>query len=131
VATLTAPTLLTASTRRLSPRLLGAFDPVLLGWCSRESLVGENQQPVTINGVFRPFALVDGRAVAVWSIVSGKVTLKPFAPIDTDVERKLQADGEKVLRYLGLARPTSGSGKRAGATPVCWWARSCHRAARW
>jgi hypothetical protein len=90
------------------PRLLGAFDPVLLGWCSREPLVGENQQLVTINGIFRPFALVNGRAVALWSIAPGKVALKPFAPIDTEVERKLQADGEKVLRYLGLTRSARG-----------------------
>jgi Winged helix DNA-binding domain len=102
------------------PRLLGAFDPVLLGWCSRESLVGENQQLVTINGIFRPFALVDGRAVALWSIASGKVALKPFAPIDAEVERKLRADGERVLRYLGLARSANGAGRRAGATRVHW-----------
>jgi Winged helix DNA-binding domain len=101
------------------PRLLGAFDPVLLGWRSRESLVGENRQLVTNNGVFRPFALVDGRAVALWSIASRKVALKPFAPMDATVERKLRADGEKVLRYLGLARWASGAGKRAGATRVC------------
>jgi len=89
-----------------APRMLGAFDPVLLGWCSREALLGGNQTIVTINGIFRPFALVRGRAVAVWSIAAGKLTLKPFAPIAAADERKLRADGEHALRYLGLARAT-------------------------
>jgi hypothetical protein len=88
------------------PRMLGAFDPVLLGWCSREALLGGNRTIVTINGIFRPFALVRGRAVAVWSIAAGKLTLKPFAPIAAADERKLRADGEQALRYLGLARAT-------------------------
>jgi hypothetical protein len=60
------------------PRLLGAFDPVLLGWRSREALLDVNHQRiVTVNGIFRPFALVKGRAVATWTIAAGKVVLKP------------------------------------------------------
>jgi hypothetical protein len=93
-----------APARLPAPLMLGAFDPVLLGWCSREPLLGANQPLVTINGIFRPFALVRGRAVAVWSIAAGKLTLKPFAPVSAADERKLRADGEQALRYLGLAR---------------------------
>ncbi|HWF33179.1 MAG TPA: winged helix DNA-binding domain-containing protein, partial [Solirubrobacteraceae bacterium] len=48
------------------PRLLGAFDPLLLGWCSREEIVGANRTLVTNNGLFRPFALVRGKAAASW-----------------------------------------------------------------
>ena len=40
------------------PRLLGSFDPLLLGWRSREPLVGADQAILTVNGIFRPFALV-------------------------------------------------------------------------
>ena len=46
------------------PRLLGAFDPVLLGWTSREQILGPHTELVTLNGIFRPFAMVKGRAVA-------------------------------------------------------------------
>ena len=46
------------------PRLLGAFDPLLLGWTSREPILGRNTSVVTVNGIFRPFALVRGRGVA-------------------------------------------------------------------
>jgi hypothetical protein len=37
------------------PRLLGAFDPLLLGWTSREEVVGPHRMLVTRNGIFRPF----------------------------------------------------------------------------
>jgi Winged helix DNA-binding domain len=101
-----------------APQMLGAFDPVLLGWRSREPLLGANQPIVTINGIFRPFALVRGRAVAVWGIAAGKLTLTPFAPIAAADERKLRADGEQALRYLGLARgagTTTAAARRAAA----------------
>jgi hypothetical protein len=41
------------------PRLLGSFEPVLLGWKSRELLLGEAEPLVVSGGVFRPFALVE------------------------------------------------------------------------
>ena len=63
------------------PLLLGAFDPLLLGWASREAIVGPHRQIVTVNGLFRPFALAGGVAVATWSFAGGKVTLAPFAPL--------------------------------------------------
>jgi hypothetical protein len=82
------------------PRLLGAFDPVLLGWRSREPLLDSNKTIVTTNGIFRPFALVRGRAVATWSLLAGKVGLKPFAVLGPRDELALQADAADVLRYL-------------------------------
>jgi hypothetical protein len=84
------------------PLLLGAFDPLLLGWRSREELLGENRQIVTTNGLFRPFALVDGRAAAIWSLARGEVEISPFAPLTHTVQQALERDGEDVLRYLGV-----------------------------
>ncbi|HSF27084.1 MAG TPA: crosslink repair DNA glycosylase YcaQ family protein, partial [Actinomycetes bacterium] len=49
------------------PRLLGSYDPVLHGWVDRGPILGEHTSVVTSNGLFRPFALVSGRAVATWS----------------------------------------------------------------
>jgi hypothetical protein len=57
------------------PLLLGAFDPLLLGWCSRDELLAGNRGIVTTNGIFRPFALVRGRAAAKWSLIAGKIEL--------------------------------------------------------
>lgn len=82
------------------PRLLGPFDPVLLGWASREDIVGAHRGIVTSNGLFRPFALVDGRAVAIWSWRSGRVTLTPLAALDDPTAAALASDAEDVRRYL-------------------------------
>lgn len=82
------------------PRLLGAFDPLLLGWVDREPIVGAHRSLVTDNGVFRPFALVRGRAVATWRIGRGEVELAPFETIGTGVRRALERDGADVLRFL-------------------------------
>jgi hypothetical protein len=82
------------------PRLLGPFDPLLLGWCSREELVGANKTLVTTNGIFRPFALVRGKAVASWRLAGGKVTLEPFGRLARGEREALDAEAEAVLRYL-------------------------------
>jgi hypothetical protein len=84
------------------PRLLGAFDPLLLGWCSREDLLARAKAAiVTVNGLFRPFALVRGRAMAVWSIPRGEVVIEPFPGLTAAAERALRADAREVLRFLG------------------------------
>ena len=45
------------------PRLLGAYEPLLLGWRSREGFVPSHRERlIADNGLFRPFALVGGRA---------------------------------------------------------------------
>jgi hypothetical protein len=86
------------------PRLLGAFDPLLLGWASREAIVSaHHRRIVTVNGLFRPFALVRGRAVAVWSMSAGKIAIDPFARLTRRDTVALNADAEDVARYLGHA----------------------------
>jgi hypothetical protein len=83
-------------------RLLGAFDPLLLGWCSREQIVGANRSLVTNNGLFRPFALAHGRAVAGWKLVAKEVVLQPFERLTSSDSAALSADADDVLRYLSL-----------------------------
>jgi DNA glycosylase AlkZ-like len=82
------------------PRLLGAFDPLLLGWASREPVVGPHRRIVTDNGLFRPFALADGRAVATWTIAGGRVVLAPFAPLDAGTKEALDTEAVAVTRFL-------------------------------
>jgi hypothetical protein len=82
------------------PRLLGAFDPLLLGWASRDPITGPHKQIVTTNGLFRPFALAGGRAVATWSFAGGQVTLAPFAPLAQETEAALAAEATDVTRFL-------------------------------
>ncbi len=82
------------------PRLLGAFDPLLLGWTSREEVVGPHKLLVTTNGIFRPFALVGGRAVATWRLAGGKVTIEHLGKITKKAAAALEADAAEVLQFM-------------------------------
>ena len=83
------------------PRLLGAFDPLLLGWTSREEVVGPHEVLVTTNGIFRPFALAGGRAVARWGLAGGKVTIEHLGEVRPRDAAALEKDAQRVLEYLG------------------------------
>jgi hypothetical protein len=92
----------TAPPRLPPPRLLGAFDPLLLGWVSREAVIGEHYHVVTSNGMFHPVALVGGRAVATWGVSAGVLTVSALEPIPPAAQKALRADARDVLRFLGL-----------------------------
>jgi hypothetical protein len=83
------------------PRLLGAFDPVLLGWTSREEIVGPHKVLVTMNGVFRPFAMVRGCAVATWRLAGGKATIEYLGEVSKKDAAALESDAARVLEFLG------------------------------
>jgi Winged helix DNA-binding domain len=85
------------------PRLLGSFDPSLHGWVSREPITGEHQGIVTTNGIFRPFAMVDGRSVATWSLTKDRLAITPLEPLSDVVLGALNADAARVVSYLGGA----------------------------
>ena len=82
------------------PTLLGAFDEVLMGWESRDLVLDGQNHVVTMNGVFKPIALVLGKAVASWSLPRGQVLLDPFAPLSTTVRSALERDARDVERFL-------------------------------
>ena len=82
------------------PRLLGAFDPLLLGWTSREEVVGPHKMLVTMNGIFRPFALVDGRAVSTWRFANGKVTIEHLGKVTKKAAAALEADAREVEEFM-------------------------------
>ncbi len=82
------------------PRLLGAFDPLLLGWTSRDEVVGPHKLLVTINGIFRPFALVKGRAVATWRLAGGKVTIENLERVTKKDAKTLEAEASEVLEFM-------------------------------
>jgi hypothetical protein len=82
------------------PRLIGAFDPVLLGWTSREAILGSHRHLVTLNGIFRPFAMVKGRAVANWKLNRGKVTIEPLGKVAKVAMAALEADAADVERFM-------------------------------
>lgn len=89
------------------PRLLGAFEPVLLGWASREQILGGDGSLVTSNGIFRPFAMVDGVAVASWGFAGGAVSLDPFRPLSRDITAALAVEAADVEHFLTAKKGTA------------------------
>jgi hypothetical protein len=83
------------------PLLLGAFDPLLLGWVSRDEVLGELTGVVTTNGVFRPFVLVDGRAVCTWGLPGKRVAIADAASLRPRVRVALAAEAQAVESFLG------------------------------
>ncbi|HEY6526654.1 MAG TPA: winged helix DNA-binding domain-containing protein [Solirubrobacteraceae bacterium] len=83
-----------------APRLLGAFEPLLMGWCSREDVLSTGEAHVVTGGVFRNFALVRGRGVAVWRLKGSAIEIEPFAALDDDAAGALARDGEALKRFL-------------------------------
>ncbi len=70
------------------PCLLDQWDPVLVGWASREPRA------------FRPYAWVGGRAVATWSARGGEIELEPFGRLRRVDRTALEADAADVARFL-------------------------------
>jgi len=86
------------------PRLLGAFEPVLLGWASRAPILGAADADVVSGGIFRPFALVRGTAAAIWRLENGRVALRPFGRLSRADAGALEEDAAAVERYLAPER---------------------------
>jgi hypothetical protein len=85
-----------------SPRtcLLDQWDPLLVGWRSRESLLEHYPRRASPEAHYRPFAYVRGRAVAIWSLRQGEIAIDPFVPLTQSEEEELRSDGADLLRYL-------------------------------
>jgi hypothetical protein len=92
-----------------APRLLGAFEPLLMGWCSRAGVLGERADRIVTGGIFRAFAFGPepqrpaGAPLAVWRIGRAGVELDPLRPLDDELAGALASDGDAVMRFLGRA----------------------------
>jgi hypothetical protein len=87
------------------PKLLGAFEPLLMGWTSREPVLGSHGHLVTSNGIFRPFALVNGRAVGTWRLQAGAVSLEQLERVAARAVKALERDAHDVERFLARKTP--------------------------
>jgi hypothetical protein len=85
------------------PRLLGPWDPASVGWTDRSWLNGELDEAVVSGGLFRPLAIVGGRAVAIWQLRGGEVIIDALEPIAAAQRAALEADAVALQRYLAPA----------------------------
>lgn len=84
------------------PRLLGPFEPLLMGWTSRREVLGDHEGRVVSGGVFRSFALVDGRAAGGWRLAGRQIAIEPFGELAPETAAALERDADDVRRFLGL-----------------------------
>jgi hypothetical protein len=82
------------------PRLLGAYEPLLLGWRSRDFVLDDPPEVVTINGIFKAFALIRGRVAGTWRLPGGKVALNLWEQPSASVAKALEREVAAVERYL-------------------------------
>jgi hypothetical protein len=80
--------------------LCGAYEPVLLGWRSRDLVLRDHAARVVSGGLFRPFALVRGHAVGTWTIARGRVQLEPFGRLTGADRAALESEAADVTRFL-------------------------------
>lgn len=99
------------------PRLLGPFDPVLMGWRSREPILGSQDRVVVAGGMFRPIALVSGRAAATWRMPAGEVVLEPFGRLARADAVALEAEAADVVRFLSSGA-SPGTAPAPGTSPA-------------
>jgi winged helix DNA-binding protein len=81
--------------------LLDQWDPLLVGWRSRERLLEHYPRRASAEAHYHPFAYVRARAAATWSLRQGVVAIdEPFAPLKQAERQTLAADAEDVARFL-------------------------------
>jgi hypothetical protein len=82
------------------PRLLGPFDPLLLGWRSRAFVVEDPPQIVTVNGIIKAVALIRGRVAGTWRLPGGRVELTLWECQPASTVRGLEREAAAVEAYL-------------------------------
>ncbi|MCY4530247.1 MAG: winged helix DNA-binding domain-containing protein [Chloroflexi bacterium] len=89
-------------------KMLGAFDPYLLGYRNRDLGVGTEllKRVHPGGGVIRPTILVDGRAIATWTRKrTGRklsITVSPFELLSGEVLSGIDEEVQDIGRFLGL-----------------------------
>jgi Winged helix DNA-binding domain len=92
-----------------APRLLGPFEPLLLGWASREPFVGAHTV-ATANGMFHPCVLVNGRVVGTWGLQASTLTVRLLEEVKAPSVNALRRDAADVMRFLALEGRVEGLG---------------------
>lgn len=82
------------------PRLLGPFDPLLLGWRSRSFVLDTAPEVVTVNGIIRAVALIRGRVAGTWALRGGRVELRLWHRQSRAPTAALKREASAVEAYL-------------------------------
>ena len=84
------------------PRLLPAFENLILSHADRTRVISDDDRRAVIRGgIVDPVFLVDGFVAGRWQVAGGAVQLEPFRRLAHDVERELRREGEELAAFLG------------------------------
>jgi hypothetical protein len=84
------------------PKLLGAYEPVLLGWISRKEIFGDDRSFATDARLFDPFAMVRGRVAARWRLKGQRVELEPIGRLGAGERAALDMEAQDAVRFLAI-----------------------------
>ncbi|MFI5956407.1 winged helix DNA-binding domain-containing protein [Cryptosporangium sp. NPDC051539] len=105
----TAPAAAAAANPRATGtvRMVGHFDPYLLGYADKTAAVPASyvDRVRTGGGFVTPTVLVDGIAVATWRLHGNTIALEPFEPLSDAVQAAVASEVDNITRFLGLTRP--------------------------
>jgi hypothetical protein len=93
------------------PRLLPMWDSVLLAFRDRSRVIDDELRPIVIakNGDVLPTILVDGRVAGFWwaELDGGRtrVVLEPFGRLEQDDLQALEAEAERLARFVEPHEP--------------------------
>ena len=93
---------------RRAIKMLGAFDPYLLGYRTRDLGVGAEllKRVHPGGGIIRPTVLVDGRAVATWTRKRAgrklSITVSPFESLSDEERVGIDREVGDIGRFLGV-----------------------------
>lgn len=82
------------------PRLLGPFDPLLLGWSSRRLVLDEPKEVVTVNGIIKAIVLIGGRAAGTWTMPGGRVEVNLWNEQSRARAAAIKREASAVEAYL-------------------------------
>jgi Winged helix DNA-binding domain len=91
----------------LAPRLLGHFDPLLMGYQDRTLILDPaHARSIQAGGGFvQPTVLAGGRVAGTWRLNRGparaRLVVAPFTPLAAAIRDALAAEATDVGRYLG------------------------------
>ncbi len=58
------------------------------------------REVVTVNGIFKPIVLIDGRVAGTWTMPRGEVALRLWDPAPPATHAALQQEIDDIVRFL-------------------------------
>ncbi|MDQ4005567.1 MAG: winged helix DNA-binding domain-containing protein [Actinomycetota bacterium] len=87
--------------RTTSPRFLPAWDHYYLGYRERSHVGASANVTISRGGLYDPFVVVDGRAVANWRLRKNALEVLPFRGATRPARKALEREVADIGRFLG------------------------------